>query len=64
MSDLEKFKHLFDNIGIEYTTNGNCAGEISLEVSEKALFDYGTSGELSIEFSKEGKFIMFIPSSD
>ena len=64
VSDLEKFKQLFDNIGIEYIINENSTGEISLAVSKKALFCYGNSGELDIDFSKDGKFVMFVPSGD
>ena len=63
MSDLEKFKQLFDEIGIEYSEKQNNNGETSLEVSEKSLFVYG-SAELSVEFSKDGEFVYFSPSGE
>lgn len=63
MSDLEKFKQLFDDIGIEYTTEKYGSGKTTLEVSEKVLFD-GYGVELGIDFSADGKFIYFIPSGE
>ena len=58
MSDLEKIKHLFDEIGVEYTVSNN---EISIG-KNSIIEDHSSWGKaLDIYFSKEGNFIGFEP---
>lgn len=63
MSDLEKFKELFEDIGIGYVEQSYSNGEINISVSDSAIDDGYGSG-LDILFSENGKFLMFYPSGE
>lgn len=58
MSDLEKIKHLFDEIGIEYTVSNN-----KISIGNNSIIEYESAWgkALDIAFSKEGKFLGFEP---
>ncbi len=58
MSDLERIKHLFDEIGVEYTMSNN-----QISIGSKSIIDYESSygKALDISFSEEGKFLGFEP---
>ena len=62
MTDLEKFKQLFDEIGIGYqeTKNNYCT---DLVIDKNALYEgYGVG--LDVSFSPEGKFDKFATSGE
>lgn len=62
MSDLEKFKQLFDEIGVAYTET-LFENEIRLEIDSNKLECCYNAG-LDIYFSNEGKFKIFDTSGE
>lgn len=62
MTDLEKFKQLFDDIGIGYKEEKH-SSHTDLAVDKSALFD-GYAVGLDVSFSTEGKFDKFVTSGE
>jgi hypothetical protein len=58
MNDLEKFKQLFDEIGVEYTVSNS-----QISINSKNIIEYKSAWgkALDISFSEEGKFLGFEP---
>lgn len=58
MSDLDKVKHLFDEIGVEYIISNN-----QISIGSKSIIEYESAWgkALDISFSEEGKFLGFEP---
>lgn len=57
MTDLEKFEHLFYDIGIEYEKTTLASGNTELDINDESM---AHGCELSIQFEKDGTFKMFI----
>ena len=60
MSDIEKFKKLFDEIGIKYHYMGNSrTNHATLKVDEEYIYmSYGNAVEINFELNS-GKFTEF-----
>lgn len=58
MNDLEKFKRLFDEIGVEYNISNN-----KISIGSNSIIEYESAWgkALDISFSEEGKFLGFEP---
>ena len=57
MTDLERFEHLFYEIGIEYDKTRMENGRIELDIDEESM---AHGCELGIQFEGNGKFYMFV----
>lgn len=57
MTDLQRFEHLFCEIGIEYEKSTLTNGRTELDVSEESMA-HGCG--LGVQFDKYGKFYMFV----
>lgn len=57
MTDLERFEHLFYEIGVEYEKTSMVNGRTELEISEESM---GYGCELGIQFDNNSKFYMFV----
>lgn len=62
MTDLDKFKELFNELGILYEVEHTERGKTAIHMDESSIDDYcGYGKSLSIIFSSEGKFKEFEP---
>lgn len=57
MTDLQRFEHLFYEIGIEYEKTSITNERTELDISEKSM-SHGCG--LGIQFDKEDNFYMFV----
>lgn len=57
MTDLQKFEHLFYEIGIEYEKTSLINGNTEFDISEESMA-YGCG--LGVQFDKDGNFYMFV----
>ena len=57
MTDLQRFEHLFYEIGIEYEKTTLTNERTELDISEESM---AHGCELSIQFEPDGKFKMFV----
>ena len=59
MTDLERFEHLFREVGIQYEKSILASGRTELDIEDKSM---AHGCELEIQFDKDGKFYMFLTS--
>lgn len=57
MTDLQRFEHLFYEIGIEYEKSTLTNGRTELDISVESMA-HGCG--LGVQFDKDGKFYMFV----
>ncbi len=57
MTDLQRFEHLFYEIGIEYEKTTLTNERTELDISEESMA-HGCG--LGVQFGKDGKFYMFV----
>lgn len=57
MTDLQRFEHLFYEIGIEYEKTSLINGNTEFDISEDSMA-HGCG--LGVQFDKDGKFYMFV----
>lgn len=57
MTDLQRFEHLFYEIGIEYEKTSLINGNTEFDISVESMA-YGCG--LGVQFDKDGKFYMFV----
>ena len=57
MTDLQRFEHLFYEIGIEYEKSTLANGRTELDISVESMA-HGCG--LGVQFDKDGKFYMFV----
>ena len=57
MTDLQRFEHLFYEIGIEYEKISLTNERTELDISVESM---AHGCELGVQFDKDGKFYMFV----